>query len=143
VYQQRNELIDEALHAHRQLATPDGAATHAWLHLDLTMLQVKGLFALLDAGVLTISQLAKVLGAGRSTASLLVSELVGRRLVTRDEDLNDRRRSFVRLSGDGLALVATLRQDALADLDARLASLNDDDLAALAQGLRALTAAAP
>lgn len=139
--QQRDELIDEALNAHRQLATPGAAAIHAWLHLDLTMLQVKGLFALLDAGILTISQLATVLGAGRSTASLLVSELVGRQLVTRDEDLNDRRRSFVRLSDDGMALVATLHQGTLTDLDARLVSLSDDDLAALAQGLRALTAA--
>jgi DNA-binding MarR family transcriptional regulator len=140
VSQPRDLLIDEALRTHRQIAAPGAAATRAWLSLDLTMLQVKGLFALHDAGALTISHLATVLGAGRSTASLLVSELVGRHLATRDEDPNDRRRTFVRLSDDGIALVAVLRQATPTGLDARLACLSDDDLAALARGLRALAA---
>jgi DNA-binding MarR family transcriptional regulator len=142
VRQPRNQLIDEALHAHRRLTTPGAAAMQTWLHLDLTMLQLKALFALHEAGVLTISQLATALGAGRSTASLLVSELVGRQLVTRDEDRNDRRRTFVCLSDDGAALLAQLRAGALAGLDARLARLSDDDLAALTRGLRALAATA-
>ena len=140
--QPRNQLIDEALHAHRCLTTPGPATMQTWLHLDLTMLQLKALFALHNTGVLTISQLATVLGAGRSTASLLVSELVGRRLITRDEDRHDRRRTFVYLSDEGAALVAQLRVDALAGLDARLARLGDEDLAALTRGLRALAATA-
>jgi len=138
----RDQLIDNALQAQKQIMQAmHAAAEPAWLQLDLTMAQLKGLFALAD-GPMTIGQLADALGSGKPAASILVERLVQLGLVERAEDALDRRRTIARVTARGEELVARLRQGGRERLRTWLSRLGDDDLAALVQGLRALAAAA-
>ncbi|HEX5502339.1 MAG TPA: MarR family transcriptional regulator [Thermomicrobiales bacterium] len=114
----------------------------SWTLLDLTMGQIRGLVTLAKEGPLTIGELAGALGIGQPSASILVGHLVRAGLVERAEDPADRRRTFARLSRRGEELIGQLRQDKRERVRRWLAELADDDLAALARGLRALAAAA-
>ena len=138
----RDQMIDNALQAQKQIVQAmHAAAEPTWLQLDLTMAQLKGLFALADSPM-TIGQLADVLGSGKPAASILVERLVQLGLVERAEDALDRRRTIARVTARGEELVARLRQGGRERLRTWLSRLGDDDLAALVQGLRALAAAA-
>jgi MarR family transcriptional regulator, organic hydroperoxide resistance regulator len=138
----RNQLIDDAMQAQKQIVQAmHAAAEPTWLQLDLTMAQLKGLFALADSPM-TIGQLAEALGSGKPAASILVERLVQLGLVERAEDPLDRRRTIARVTAQGEELVARLRQGGRDRLRAWLSRLGDDDLAALVQGLQALATVA-
>ena len=137
----RDQLIDNALQAQKQIVQAMHAAEPAWLQLDLTMGQLKGLFTLAD-GPLTIGQLAEALGSGKPAASILVERLVQLGSVERAEDPLDRRRTIARVTPQGEELVARLRQGGRDRLRTWLSRLGDDDLAALVQGLQALATVA-
>jgi DNA-binding MarR family transcriptional regulator len=135
----QEELIAAALQAQRALAQAMHAtADPAWLALDLTMGQLKGLIVLADDAGLTVGGLADRLGIGKPAASILVERLVQLELVTRVEDVHDRRRALVRLTTKGQGLVEQLRQGGSDRLRALLSQLDAADLAALVQGLQAL-----
>jgi MarR family transcriptional regulator, organic hydroperoxide resistance regulator len=138
----RAQLIDNAMQAQKQIVQAmHAAADPTWLQLDLTMAQLKGLFALADSPM-TIGQLAEALGSGKPAASILVERLVQLGLVERAEDPLDRRRTIARVTSQGEELVARLRQGGRDRLRAWLSRLGDDDLAALVQGLQALATVA-
>ena len=140
--QARTQLIDDALQAQKQvMQAMHTAAEPTWLHLVLTMAQLKGLFALADSPM-TIGQLASALGSGKPAASILVERLVQLGLVERTEDPLDRRRTIARVTARGEELVARLRQGGRDRLRAWLSRLDDEDLAALVQGLQALATVA-
>lgn len=110
----------------------------------LTMAQFK---ALLAAGsdteqAITIGALACDLGIAQSTASLLVDRLEASGLVHRAQDPTDRRRVLVRPTARGEELVAELRLGRRQTFEGWIGGMPDEDLAALARGLRALAAAA-
>ena len=81
------------------------AVSH-WLMLELTFAQARALFMLAARKELTVSQLAKLLGVGNPTASILVQQLVERELVTRTEHTTDRRHTIIRLSPKGAEIGA-------------------------------------
>jgi len=82
--QRREALIDEALREQKRVVGALQAATEScWLQLDLTITQIKGLFALTDEGAMTVGQVAETLGIGRPAASILVDGLVNLHLVER------------------------------------------------------------
>jgi len=83
-----------------------------WLMLELTFAQARALIILAAHKALTVSQLAKLLGVGNPTASILVQQLVERGLVTRTEHEVDRRHTVVRLSEKGAEIGAGRRQEA-------------------------------
>lgn len=118
------------------------ASAPVWLELDLTMAQMKALFSLSEHGPQSISGLAETLAIGNSAASLLVDRLVHLGYVERAEDVVDRRRTLARLNSRGEHLVAQLHADGKERFRDWLDCLSDDDLAALAQGLRALASIA-
>lgn len=132
------KMLEAALHAQQELMRAFHAtADPAWLHLDLTMGQLKALFVLADAA-LTVGQVADLMGLSKPTASLLVDSLVQRRLVTRTEDPEDRRRTRVRVTPDGHDRVTQLRQGGEDRWRALLAQLTADDLAAWIRVVQAL-----
>jgi DNA-binding MarR family transcriptional regulator len=140
---ERADLIAQIVHDQRQLRELVWEASGArWTELDLTMAQLKALVAVADAGCLPVGQLGARLGIGKPHATLLVDALVRRGLVERREDPADRRRTLVRLSARGRQLIDDLILGRLSQLAAWLGQLDDDDLAALARGLRALVAVA-
>jgi DNA-binding MarR family transcriptional regulator len=113
------------------------AVSH-WLMLELTFAQARALFMLAARKELTVSQLAKLLGVGNPTASILVQQLVERGLVTRAEHPSDRRHTIVRLSPEG-AEIGSGRRKAREEQWARcLSHLSDEELSALAHGLSAI-----
>ena len=93
-----------------------------WLELDLSVAQLKTLIALSDEG----------------PASHLVDRLVQAALAERIEDAADRRRTLACLTPKGEEQLACLLQGSRDRLRTWLTYLNDDDLAALLQGLQAL-----
>jgi DNA-binding MarR family transcriptional regulator len=136
------ELIEATLQAQREVARAvHREADPAWLQLDLTMGQLKALFALAD-DALTVGGLGNILGMGRPAASLLVDRLFQLDLISREEDPRDRRRTRVQLTARGQEVVLQLRQGGQERMRTWLGHLNEPDLAALLQGLRALARAA-
>ncbi len=106
------------------------------------MAQVKALFVLLQEQPLTVSALADRLGVGISAGSRVVDRLVQFHLVERSDDPDNRRRSLVRLTGHGGALINRLQQGRLDRLRRCLRQLSEEQLSGLINGLRALDEAA-
>lgn len=135
-------LVDEALQAYvevsRALLT---ASAPTWSGLELTMAQLRGLFAVANDGPLSIGQVATAVGIAPPKASLLVEQLVQAALIERAEDPADRRRMLTSITPTGAALVERLRHGRLDHLRAGLEQLGYTDRAALLQGLQALAAA--
>ncbi|MGN6362316.1 MAG: MarR family winged helix-turn-helix transcriptional regulator [Thermomicrobiales bacterium] len=137
----RESLLHDALQAHDELLRAARlTANLAWRQLDLGPVQLRALVTLADVGALPVSRLADALGLRRPATSLLVRGLAEQNLVLRSEDPVDHRRTVVQLTGHGRALLAALRQEGRRDARGQFTRLTDADLAALAQGLRALAA---
>lgn len=124
------------MRALRRLNMPD------WMHLDLSMGQLKALVALTTAGSINVSGLADQLEVGNPAASILVDRLVQLGYAQRTEDPDDRRRTLVTLTARGSDLAARLQQAGGERLLRWMEQMTPDDLAALTRGLSALAAIA-
>jgi DNA-binding MarR family transcriptional regulator len=146
------ERSDEKLPARvREALEAQHAVTHAlqrvnmpeWIHLELSLGQLKTLMALASLGAMNVSALAERMEVGKPAASIVVDRLVQLGYAERTEDTQDRRRTLVAPTAKGNELVQRLRQGSGERMFARwMEQMNADDLAALTQGLRALAAAA-
>ncbi|MDI3298721.1 MAG: MarR family transcriptional regulator [Bacillota bacterium] len=140
--EERRHRVLRSLGELRRLAViAQGADARRWLELELTMGQLKGLFALAQGGPMPVGRLAEVLGVSEPTASALVDRLARLGLVRREEDNRDRRRTLVSLSPRGEGQVAALRHGGEQLLERALVRLEDGELEALAHGLEALARA--
>lgn len=139
--QGRSELVSTIVQAYMELfITMQFNAVSHWLMLELTFAQARALFMLSARKELTVSQLAKLLGVGNPTASLLVQQLVERELVTRTEHAGDRRQTIVRLSAQGSEIGMGRRKAREKQWQRWLTHLSDEELHALARGLSAIVA---
>jgi DNA-binding MarR family transcriptional regulator len=139
VVQSRPELVDTIVRAYMELfMTMQFNSVSHWLMLELTFAQARALFMLAARKELTVSQLAKLLGVGKPTASILVQQLVERGLVTRTEGTSDRRQAVLRLSAQGQEIGAGRRQEREKQWQRWLSHLSDEELNALAHGLNAI-----
>ena len=137
--QSRPELVGTIVKAYMDLfITMQFNAVSHWLMLELTFAQARALFMLSARKELTVSQLAKLLGVGNPTASVLVQQLVERELVTRTEHETDRRHTLIRLSPKGAQIGTGRRKEREKQWQRWLSHLNDDELNALARGLTAI-----
>lgn len=109
----------------------------AWVHLDLTMAQMRVLVMLTLHDKLTIGEIAESLKITLPTASHLVERLVQAHLVERVEDAADRRRTFATLTEQGKTLTGEMRGH-FPIAEHWLQALTDEELTALALGLQAL-----
>ncbi len=135
---QRHDLIDEILKARAAVFQAISAVTvPAWIDLDLTMSQMKGLRTLAHNNPATITQFADALKISQPTASQLVDRLVQAGLAERSEDPDDRRRMLVRLSKKGQQLHERLSQGRQ-QFRLWLQQMSSEDLDALHRGLGAL-----
>jgi MarR family transcriptional regulator, organic hydroperoxide resistance regulator len=136
---QRADLIDDILKARSAVFQVTSAlAAPAWIDLDLTMSQVKGLRTLAHHTPATITQIADVLKISQPTASQLVDRLVQGGLAQRTEDPTDRRRMLVRLSKRGQQLHERLRGVWRTRFRIWLQRMDTDELEALHRGYDAL-----
>jgi len=137
----RPDLVDTIVRAYMDLfITMQFNAVSHWLMLELTFAQARALFMLSARKELTVSQLARLLGVGNPTASLLVQQLVERELVTRSEHAGDRRHTIVRLSPQGAEIGMGRRKEREKQWQRWLSHLSDEELNALAHGLSAIVA---
>jgi MarR family transcriptional regulator, organic hydroperoxide resistance regulator len=138
MYQAREELEREVLAQYRAMMHRFKASSGgAWMEIDLTLPQLRTLLILAEEGPLVIGQIAQRLGIGLSTGGHLVDRLVQAGLAERMEDSEDRRRTLARLSTKGEELHARLL-NRIQHIQMLIQKLDEDDLAALLQGLRAL-----
>lgn len=115
-----------------------------WLTLDLSMAQLKALFALQqpeEGEEATVGSVAQRLQIGLPAASHLVDRLVQLELVRRCEDPADRRRTLVCLTPDGSDLAARLRAGTRGRFNAWVSVMGDEELDTLARGLASFKAA--
>jgi DNA-binding MarR family transcriptional regulator len=137
------ERVRSAIEAQHAVAQAMHRATMPdWIHMDLTMAQLKTLMTLATQGAMNVSGIAERLEFGKPAASILVDRLVQLGYVERTEDIEDRRRTLVAPTEKGSELVTRLQQGGGHPLVRWYAQMAADDLDALTQGLRALAAVA-
>ncbi len=105
---------------------------------ELTWAQLRTLFTVAYEGAPTVGRVAKLLGVGRSTASVMIDRLARAGLVKRDADPTDRRRRRVRLTRDGRNMVSRMLGVRRSMYRRYAVHLSDDELRALATAVRAL-----
>ena len=133
-------MIDETIQAFVEIVLMEKFADMPnWMDFHLTVSQLRAIYLLAYHETLTISELARALQMGNPAASILVQQLVQQGLVERSEDVNDRRRTFVRLTPRGSELVRGRRDQREVKFRRRLSQLSDDELAGLMQGVIALS----
>jgi MarR family transcriptional regulator, organic hydroperoxide resistance regulator len=138
VSQTHEELEREVIAQYRTMMRGLKATMgQAWMEIDLTLPQLRTLFVLAEDGPLVIGQIAQRLGIGLSTGGHLVDRLVQAGLAERTEDVEDRRRTLARLTPKGEELLTRLLSG-LQQLQVWLHEVDQDDLAAFLQGLKAI-----
>jgi DNA-binding MarR family transcriptional regulator len=140
----REQIIDQIMESYGYvsqrmytLTTPN------WLDLELTMAQLKALFALGSNSPMTVGRLGQMLRIQLPAASHAADSLVRLELAQRYEDPVDRRRTFVQLTPQGQTMAAQLRQGKRDLFCTWLTALTNEDLTALLQGFKAITAVIP
>jgi DNA-binding MarR family transcriptional regulator len=131
-------LIWETLRGLKQASPPPHEIREAALRGSLGPRHMPALLAVATAGPLSVSDLARRLGLGLSTASATVGELSRAGLVERSEDEHDRRRTIVRLPEGHREVIAGWAQQALAPLRGTLERLSPRARAQFMQGWRIL-----
>lgn len=104
--------------------------------LDLTLTQLKALFQLEGrSNELSMKEISDGLGLSLAATSRTVDGLCKRRLVTRDEDAQDRRVKRVRLTAKGQATIDRVTAVRLATLQRLVEGLSDEEREHLAAAL--------
>jgi DNA-binding MarR family transcriptional regulator len=116
--------------------------TQDWLHVDMTIQQLKVVFLAVRHGSLTAGQISRELHVGFSTVTGVVDRLAEQGLVTRGEDANDRRATRVEPTDAGRALVERLYAYRRNEFHRLLEQASTDTLLALTRGLEGLVDAA-
>ena len=116
------------------------SGSDAWMDLqNITVKQLKVMLILSQRGQETVTALAERLKVHISTVTGILDRLVQQKLVSREEDPEDRRHVISRLTPQGSEVLHRLYYGAGHDeLVRRLERLDADDLRALERGLRAL-----
>jgi len=118
-------------------ATRAQAGPEPWLHLDLSMPQLKALMAL-HAGAMRVGNVAQILGLSANGMTSLLDHLEQRGLLERYSDPSDRRAVLVQITEAGEDLIRGLYQSGAAEMQRLLEELDDEELSALHRGIEAL-----
>ncbi len=136
------ELITEIIELQRKI---DRARRQyeldVWMGLPLTMAQLKSLFFINNQGSTNSGKLAAALGVTPTNVTGIIDRLVKQDLVSRTEDMQDRRMLLLQATGRGEELVVKLRERRRGYLSEALARFSVDELATLAQGFNLLAEA--
>lgn len=107
----------------------------AWLDLDITMPQLRALFAVRRRQPITVSDLADALGQRLAAVSALVTRLVRAGLLRRSEDPQDRRRIRLELTDHAERVLAAVDDRSAARFTAILGRMSPQGRQALATAL--------
>lgn len=109
---------------------------------DVGFSQVAALYAMAGTEALSIADLSTILGRSPSATSRLVSGLVHRGLVSRAEEVADRRQRLVTLTSSGIALLGMLDRARADQFLAVVRPLPMADRAMVAMGVASLASRA-
>jgi DNA-binding MarR family transcriptional regulator len=129
-------VTDDRVQLIQRILTCSGSLFHnlnptrnqAWLNVDLTMPQLKALMCAARSDGATSGQIAASLGIGLSTLTGIVDRLAEQNLVTRREDLKDRRITRVIPTPRGRQLVDDLLEYRKEVITALLSRMDADQL---------------
>jgi DNA-binding MarR family transcriptional regulator len=107
---------------------------------DVPPLQLSTLVSIEEFGPLRLGELANREAVTAPTMTRVLASLDERGLILRSPDPNDARSTRVELSDEGAQVLAEVRSQRTALLDARLARLSEEQRAALTAALPALEA---
>jgi len=105
---------------------------------DLGPASIAALATIERCGPLTPSELARIEGVQRPTATRILTRLTDAGLVVRTADPEDGRSSIVQIAAEGRRALKRLRKRKTAYLARTLRELDDDDVAALARATEIL-----
>lgn len=107
----------------------------AWLELDLTLAQLRALFAIRRRGAMTVSELADALGQRLATTSALANRMVAAGLLRRGPVAHDRRRIRLEVSEKAERMLTSVDEQAAARFSAILGRMSPQGRKALATAL--------
>ena len=139
----KTTLIKEIIELQRKVDRyRRGTTLDAWMNLPpITVPQIKSLFFINNQGSTSLGKLASALGVTPANVTGIVDRLVEHKLITRVENIQDRRMLIVRTTEKGEELVANLRERKKSYLSKALSDLNSDELTNLSKGLASLAKA--
>ena len=114
---------------------------HAWLHLELTREQLRVIFLLFFKGSASPGEVAESFGVPKANVTSVIDRLVGKGLVNRQENQDDRRSYILSLTEEGRSQVKQLREIGDAKIKRVLERMSDEALASLQMGLESLSTA--
>lgn len=142
----RNMCRDERQHLIDQIIADTQHVIHSlkytvnsdWLDLDLTILQLKAMFALYAVERMTMRRLAGMLGTSVTAITGIVDRLVQHGLVSREEDPADRRLVIARLTEAGRRELERLQEIKRERFSHILSRLSDEELCTVGKALEIL-----
>jgi DNA-binding MarR family transcriptional regulator len=139
---ERNAVIDELVGEMTSWSPKDRVSVfRSWLKGSLSLIHLHVLTVLEMGGPLPMSKLADTLDVSVASATGIVSRMEERSLVEREHDREDRRVVLVIPTETGLAVFRDMMEARREHLAGLLGKLEDDDLRAFLQGLRAVKSA--
>jgi len=114
---------------------------HPWLHLELTREQLRVIFLLSFKGRASPGEVAESFGVPKANVTSVIDRLVGKGLVSRQENPGDRRSYILSLTEEGRSQVERLREIGAARIKRVLERMPDEALASLRTGLESLITA--
>lgn len=108
--------------------------------IDLTSNQYKTLLAVAGYGACSLGDLARSLEVAMSSASQMVDRLVASGLLLREPAVDNRRQVVIRLSPQGITLIAELQQATLQGYQKVLAQLPEHEQEELVRAFETIAA---
>ena len=110
----------------------------AWMHLNLSIGQLKSLFFISNRGTTSLSKLAAALGVTPTNTTGIVDRLLKRGLITRTDSPDDRRVLLLRTTLRGEELIAQLRQKRKERMAELFNRLTDEEATQVRDALKTL-----
>jgi DNA-binding MarR family transcriptional regulator len=110
----------------------------AWMHLNLSIGQLKSLFFISNRGTTSLSKLAVALGVTPTNTTGIVDRLLKRGLITRTDSPDDRRVLLLRTTPLGDELIIELRQKRKERMTELFNRLTDEQAMQVAETLKIL-----
>ncbi len=139
----RENLINEIIQLDRQIGRSMAQEKlDAWLELNLTIGQLKSLFFIDFESGTSSRKLAAALEVTPPDITRIIDRLVEQKLVSREENPEDRRMQILKITDNGRALLSRLKEQRTSLLSGVLTQMDNEDLSSLARGLAAIIRAA-
>jgi len=117
-------------------------APDAWVALHLTIAQLKCLMLINFKGSTNFKMLAEALNVSPPNVTGIVDRLVVQKLVTREDNPENRRMQILQVTDKGRALIGELMERQEYHFHTTLANMKTEDLECLSRGMSALVEAA-